>query len=90
MKPQASPISTSDSRLAQRMCYSPYLDRGRLRGKAAIEQMAGDFRQFAAVAGSVNQDELELLGWSATQIALHAPDARRYANRLADVSRGQV
>lgn len=74
-------------RPAFRMAYSPYLDRARLRGKTAIEQMAHDFLMFAASAGSVNQDDLEILGWTKTQVMLHASDARHYAHRRADSER---
>lgn len=73
-----------DKRASFRMAYSPYLDRARLKGKAAIAQMAFDFRTFAANAGSVSQDDLELLGWSRSQIALHASDARHCANQQSE------
>lgn len=78
---------SSDKRRAVRMSYSPYLDRSKLRGKSAIEQMAHDFQCFAANAGSVNQDDLEILGWTRTQILLHSSDARHYAHRLAENNR---
>lgn len=84
------PFMPSEKRCAFRMAYSPFLDRARLRGRAAIEQMAHDFQMFAASAGSINQDDLEILGWTPTQIALHASDARRYAHHQADVTRGRV
>lgn len=78
------PFIPREKRAAFRMSYSPYLDRAKLRGKHAIEQMAHDFQMFAASAGSINQDDLEILGWTRTQITLHAPDARHYANHIAD------
>jgi hypothetical protein len=78
------PFIPSAKRPAFRMSYSPYLDRARLRGTAAIEQMAQDFQMFAASAGSINQDDLEILGWTRTQIALHVSDARHYALHRAD------
>ena len=79
-----------EKRCAFRMAYSPYLDRARLKGKTAIEQMAHDFQMFAASAGSINQDDLEILGWTPSQITLHAADARRFANHRSDVTRGRV
>lgn len=83
------PFVPQHKRAALRMAYSPYLDRAKLRGKAAIEQMAFDFQMFAASAGSVNQEDLEILGWTRTQITLHASDARHAANRFADDNRVQ-
>lgn len=74
-------------RYAVRMSYTPNLDRAQLRGKRAVEQMAHDFLMFSASAGSVNQDDMELIGWTATQVTLHATEARRYANGYADKSR---
>lgn len=71
-------------RSALKMTYSPYLDRAKLRGKEAIDQMANDFLMFAANAGSINQDDLEVMGWTRTQIVLHASDARHLANHRAD------
>lgn len=79
---------TAGKRSALKMSYSPYLDRAKLRGAAAVEQMAHDFMVFAANAGSVNQDDLEILGWTRAQVTLHASDARHYANRFADDNRG--
>jgi hypothetical protein len=73
-----------DRNFALRMTYSPYLDRARLQGKLAIKQMAHDFQMFAANAGSVSQDDLEILGWTRAQITLLVSDARQYANRSAD------
>lgn len=90
MNDQKNLYRAPEKRCAFRMAYSPYLDRGRLRGKTAIEQMAHDFQMFAASAGSINQDDLEILGWTPTQIALHTADARRFANHKSDVIRGRV
>jgi hypothetical protein len=84
LKPIAKPFVPYVKRRAMRMSYSPNLDRSRLRGSDAIEQMAHDFLTFSANAGSINSDDLELLGWTRTQINLHASDARRYANRFAE------
>jgi hypothetical protein len=84
---QRTPYRAPEKRCAYNMSYSPYLDRSRLHGKAAIEQMAHDFQTFTANAGSINQDDLEILGWTGTQVALHASDARRFANRRADTDR---
>jgi hypothetical protein len=79
-----------EKRSALKMTYSPYLDRSRLRGKDAIDQMANDFLMFAASAGSINQDDLEIIGWTKSQIALHVSDARIVANRRADQERRRV
>lgn len=75
-------------RYAISLSYNPVLDRARLRGKAAVEQMGFDFLMFAASAGSVSQDDMELIGWTATQVTLHSTEARRFANRYADRMRG--
>ncbi|MCS3725461.1 hypothetical protein [Bradyrhizobium betae] len=83
-------VVAPQKRYALKMTYSPYLDRAKLRGKEAIEQMANDFLMFAASAGSVNQDDLELLGWTRTQVVLHTSDARHLANHRADQERRRV
>lgn len=73
-------IVTSAQRSACKMTFSPFLDRAGLRERAAIvAQMADDLRVFAANAGSVSEDDLELLGWTPTQIATHGRDATRRA-----------
>lgn len=77
-------IVPPQKRYALKMTYTPYLDRSRLRGTEAIDQMANDFLMFAASAGSINQDDLEIIGWTRTQIMVHASDARIVANRRAD------
>lgn len=84
------PFIASAKRCAFKMSYSPYLDRAQLRKSSAVEQMAQDFLMFRASAGSINQDDLEILGWTPSQIALHTTDARRMANRLADARRTPV
>jgi hypothetical protein len=73
-----------EKRGAFKMAYSPYLDRAQLKGKSAIAQMALDFLMFAANAGAVCETDLEILGWTRTQVVLHASDARQYANRRAE------
>jgi hypothetical protein len=82
------PFIASHKRRAFNISYSPYLDRAKLRAKDAIDQMAHDFQMFAASAGSINQDDLEILGWNRTQISLHASDARHLANSRSDAKRG--
>lgn len=77
-------IVPPQKRYALKMTYTPYLDRSRLRGTEAIDQMANDFLMFAASAGSINQDDLEVMGWTRTQVTLHASDARHLANHRAD------
>jgi hypothetical protein len=80
-------FTPSEKRCALKMAYSPYLDRARLRGRDAIDQMANDFLMFRASAGSINQEDLEVIGWTRSQISLHASDARHLANRRADQTR---
>lgn len=79
-----------EKRYALKASYSPYLDRSRLRGREAIDQMANDFLAFAASAGSINQDDLEIIGWTRSQVSLHASDARHVANRRADLETRRV
>jgi hypothetical protein len=63
--------------------HSPYLVRAKLRGRDAIvEQMADDFRIIVTRRGSVDSEDLELLGWTPSQINLHGADARRRALAL--------
>jgi hypothetical protein len=81
--PRRRPLSV-DKRIALRATFRPFLDRSALRGQSAIEQMAEDFLLFAANAGAVLKDDLELLGWTPAQIDRHAADARRYAHRSAE------
>ncbi|QUS40598.1 hypothetical protein RPMA_18450 [Tardiphaga alba] len=57
-----------------------------LRGKAAVEQMADDMRQFGQREGGVSRDDLELLGWTSQQVDLHSSDARTLALRLSRVA----
>jgi hypothetical protein len=71
----------AEKRGAFTMAYSPYLHRGALAGARAVEQMALDFQTFAANAGSISADDLEVLGWTPAQVAALAPAARQYANR---------
>jgi hypothetical protein len=59
-----APRITADKRTSFVMSYRPYLDRAALHGSAAIEQMAEDFRIFAANAGSISEADLEVLGWT--------------------------
>jgi len=63
--------------------YSPFLDRSTLCDQRAVMQMADDFRIFAAAAGAMSQDDMEILGWTPAQIAAYAARARRHANRRA-------
>jgi hypothetical protein len=63
---------------------SPNIDRGSLAGKAAVEQMVDDLRNYAAVHGNVTRDDLSLLGWSGTQIDTHIVKAREAANKRSE------
>jgi hypothetical protein len=83
------PHIPADKRGAFRMSYSPFIDRRKLRGADAVEQMAMDFQTYVANAGSISETDLEILGWSRAQIALHASDARRAAYRRADRTAGR-
>lgn len=63
--------------------HSPFLVRARLKSRDAIvAQMADDFRIVVTRRGSVDADDLELLGWTQAQITSCSGDARRRA--LAD------
>jgi hypothetical protein len=75
---------SQSKRLAYTMAYRPGIDRAALRGSSAVRQMADDFLIFAANAGCVCKDELEILGWTPSQIELHASTARQAAHRSAD------
>jgi hypothetical protein len=57
------------------MAYRPFVDRAKLRRDNAVEQMAEDFRTFVANVGPISKDDLEVLGWTEAQIALHAAAA---------------
>jgi hypothetical protein len=71
---------TSAQRFARKVAFSPYLDRAGMRERdAIISQMADDLCVFAANAGSVSEDDLELLGWTPTQIATYGRAATRRA-----------
>lgn len=69
----------ADQRALLKMAYSPYLNRAGLAGKAALAQMAEDLRLAAASCGSVTDADMELLGWTPAQLALHGRDATRRA-----------
>ena len=49
---------------------------------AIVEQMADDFRIIVTRRGSVDADDLELLGWTPSQINTCGADARRKALAL--------
>jgi hypothetical protein len=76
-------VLAAEKRSAFKLAYSPYLDRSRLHAGAATNQMAEDFRIFAANAGSVSETDLEVLGWTRAQIATYASAARQAANSKA-------
>ena len=48
-------------------------------------QMAADLRGLLATAGGVASEDLELIGWSRTQIKAHAEDAIALARRQAGI-----
>jgi hypothetical protein len=75
----ARPALPVDKRAAIRQSYAP-VPRAELRAADTIvAQMADDLRVFAANCGSVSTDDLELIGWTAAQIAAHGTAARRRA-----------
>ena len=53
--------------------------RAPMTGKAAVEQMADDFRVINTRAGNVTTDDLSLVGWTQAQIAKHGVAARELA-----------
>lgn len=69
----------------RKVAASPiFLDRAGIRGRAAIvAQMADDMRIGAATTGSFTERDMETLGWTPEQIALHGQDAGRRARSLA-------
>lgn len=67
--------------------YTAPVPRAELRGRTAIEKMADDMLVIAARADCITEDDMELLGWTPAQIALHAADARRKAYQQAARSR---
>jgi len=74
------------ARSALKALYSPFLDRARLSGRAAVAQMTDDLRVFAANAGCVVAADLELLGWLPGQIARHGTEAARAARARSERS----
>lgn len=60
--------------------------RATLKGAAAVQQMADDFRQAAYREGGITRDGLSLLGWTSIQIDTLAAKAREVAQRDAVVS----
>jgi len=70
---------TPSQHSAFKMTYSPFLDRAKLSGDAAVAQMADDLRVFVANAGAVHESHLDLIGWLPDQIAKHGTAARRLA-----------
>jgi hypothetical protein len=76
--------TASHRRGALATTFRLYLNRAELRGRTAVAQMAEDFLIFAANTGSISETDLQVLGWRQAQIALHAADAREYANACAD------
>jgi hypothetical protein len=79
----SQPRVSAAKRGAFNATFRPFINRAALRGRDAIEQMAEDFRIFAANAGSVSETDLQVLGWRQAQITSIAADAREYADRSA-------
>ncbi len=65
------------------MTYSPNIDRSALRGSAAVERMADDFRLICANNNAVEENDMLVLGWTQAQITLHGAAARQHALALA-------
>jgi type II secretory pathway component PulM len=72
-------MPSPEIRSGLKVAFSPFLNRGRLSKAAAVNQMADDLRVLSANAGSITADDMELLGWTAAQLALHGLAARRRA-----------
>ena len=73
-----------DIRSGLKVAYSPFLDRAKLEGKAALAQMADDLRVLTANAGCITEADLELMGWLPTQIAKHGQEAGRQARARSE------
>lgn len=73
-------------RSALKLTFSPFLDRARLSGRAAREQMTDDLRVLAANAGCVVDADLELMGWTPAQIIKYGADAARAARAQSERS----
>ncbi len=79
-----APQRNPDIRSGLKVAYSPFLDRARLGGKAALAQMTDDLRVLAANAGCITEGDLELLGWLPAQIAKHGIEAGRQARARSE------
>jgi hypothetical protein len=60
--------------------------RAGLEGQAAIRQLAEDMRQAAHREGGLSRDELQLMGWTSTQLDELAGRARIRAQSLAGMT----
>jgi hypothetical protein len=60
---------------------SPLVVRSLLTGKAAIDQMADDFRRLVVTKGGVDADDLLVAGWTQIQITTYGNRAREIALR---------
>ena len=65
---------------------SPIIDtslvaaRSTLTEKAAVDQMADDFRTIATRSGGVTREDLSVAGWTTAQIDAHGTAARELAD----------
>jgi hypothetical protein len=58
---------------------SPLIVRSLLTGRAALAQMADDFRTLVVTAGGVVNEDLLVIGWTQQQIDAHGSKARTQA-----------
>jgi hypothetical protein len=77
-------IISPDIRSGLKVAYSPFLDRAKLAGRAAVAQMTDDLRVLTANAGCITEADLELMGWLPAQIAKHGRDATRQARAKSE------
>lgn len=55
---------------------SPLIVRSLLAGRAAVDQMADDFRTLVVTKGGVEAEDLLVIGWTQAQVNQHGSEAR--------------
>jgi hypothetical protein len=73
-------VTPRAQQLAHTLAYRPVINRAALRGEAAAKEMAEDLRLFIFNIGCATEADLEILGWTKAQMALHGARAREIAN----------
>jgi hypothetical protein len=85
-------LNASPSSRPPQPAISPLIDsalvstRSKMSGHAAKVQMSEDMRQAGQREGGVTGSDLELLGWTETQVKELARDANIRAQRLAGMT----